>query len=253
MPQQSQTRNWFAWLLVISFSSSCFAGARHFTSIYEATTSAPGTFEIENWVTWERMSDPVHADQVAFRHEVEIGISDRFQASIYLADWSYTRAAHDSGWTFSDAALELIYNFTNPVINPVGLSVYQEIKAGDRLLEWESRLIAQKNLGRLILAYNATLEAVWEGNDLAERTGEFQQAIGASYEISPQMSVGLELLHEFVFPGWDDDRHTRNVFVGPNVSYRRGSWFVTVTGLVQATSTKGEPDFQLRTIFGIAL
>jgi hypothetical protein len=96
-------------------------------------------------------------------------------------------------------------------------------------------------------------EAVWEGNDLAERTGEFQQAIGASYEISPQMSVGLELLHELVFPGWNDDRHTRNVFVGPNVSYRRGSWFVTVTGLVQATSTEGEPDFQLRTIFGIAL
>jgi hypothetical protein len=41
------------------------------------------------------------------------------------------------------------------------------------------------------------------------------------------------------------------MFVGPNVSFRHGSWFVTVTGLAQATSTPDEADFQLRTIFGI--
>jgi len=41
--------------------------------------------------------------------------------------------------------------------------------------------------------------------------------------------------------------------VGPNVSYRRQNWFVTMTALTQATDTKDEPDFQLRTIFGIAL
>ena len=109
------------------------------------------------------------------------------------------------------------------------MSIYGEIKAGDRLVELESKLIAQKNLGPLILAYNATLEALWEGNDLAQREGEFSQAFGASYEISPPISVGIELLHEFVFPEWRDEEKIRNLFVGPNVSYRRGNWFVTVT------------------------
>ena len=114
-------------------------------------------------------------------------------------------------------------------------------------------MIAQKNFGPLILAYNATLESVWEGHDLAEREGELSQALGASYEFSPRISAGLELLHELVFPEWRDNGHIRNFFVGPNVSYRTRNWFITVTALAQATDTEGEPDFQLRTIFGVGL
>ncbi|HST31409.1 MAG TPA: hypothetical protein VLK27_11290, partial [Chthoniobacterales bacterium] len=140
---------------------------------------------------------------------------------------------------------------TNPVLDPIGLSIYQEYKGGDRLFEWESKVIAQKNLGRWILAYNATLEAVWEGEGLDEHEGELSQALGASYEIYPQLSVGLEFLHEFVLPDWRDDEKIRNVFVGPNVSYRRNQWFVTVTALAQATDTEDEARFQLRTIFGV--
>jgi len=138
------------------------------------------------------------------------------------------------------------------VIDPIGLSIYQEIRGGDAFIEWESKLIAQKNLGLLIFAYNATLEAVWEGNGLAQREGEFSHAIGASYEISPRLSVGIELLHEFVFPKWQN-KTIRNVFVGPNVCYRRSSWFVTVAALAQATSTAEEPDVQVRMIVGIGL
>jgi hypothetical protein len=238
------------FVAVILPSLSCLGGARHFGFIYEVPTSAPGSFEFENWVTWARTTDPEHSDQVAFRHEIEIGVTNRLQASIYLADWFYENAPGNSGSTYSDSAIELIYNLTNPVIDPIGLSVYQEYKAGDRLFEWESKLIAQKNFGPLILAYNATLEAVWEGKGLSEREGEFQQAMGASYEISPRISVGLELLNEFVFPEWQDNERIRNVFFGPNVSFRHQSWFVTVTALAQVTSTPDEADLQLRTIFG---
>jgi hypothetical protein len=80
-----------------------------------------------------------------------------------------------------------------------------------------------------------------------------QQALGASYEISLRISVGIELLHEFVFPDWRDAGRIRNVFIGPNTSYRHGNWFVTVTALAQATDTHDEADFQVRTIFGIGL
>ena len=230
---------------------SAFAGVRHFTFLYEALTSPPGSIESENWVTWANVDNPESADDVAFRHEIEIGITDRFQASVYLVDWSYHNDSATSGFKYSDTGVELIYNLTNPVIDPVGLSIYQEYKGGDRLFEWESKLIAQKNFGRWIFAYNATLEAVWEGQGLTEREGEFSQALGASYEIYPQLSVGLEFLHEFVFPDWRDNEKLRNVFVGPNVSYRRNQWFITVTALAQATDTEEEPNFQLRTIFGI--
>lgn len=232
---------------------SSLGGARHFTFLYEATTSAPGSLELENWITWQHATGPGRFDQVDFRHELEYGVTDKFQASIYLTDWFYGSDPEHSGFTYSDTAIELIYNLTNPVVDPLGLSIYGELRVGDRLIELESKLIAQKNFGPLILAYNATLESVWKGNDLSEREGELQQALGASYEISPRISVGIELLHEFIFPDWRDEERLRNVFIGPNASYRHGNWFVTVTALAQATDTPGEADFQVRTIFGIGL
>src|SRR5205814_3731266 len=242
------------WILVPAFSTSVlFGGVRHFTFLYEAPTSARGSLELENWISSQRITEPDRSDEVDFRHELEYGVTDKFQVSVYLADWFYENNRGGSSFTYSDSAIELIYNLTNPVDDPIGISIYGEIKAGDRLIELESKLIAQKNLDPLIFAYNATLEAVWEGSDLAEREGEFSQALGASYEISPRISAGIELLHEFVFPEWRDEEKIRNLFVGPNVSYRRGNWFITVTALAQATDTDDEPDLQVRAIFGISL
>src|SRR5207302_6890930 len=45
---------------------SAFAGARHFTFIYEAATSPPGSFEIENYAT-TRFNDGF--TDANFRHE----------------------------------------------------------------------------------------------------------------------------------------------------------------------------------------
>jgi hypothetical protein len=235
------------WILPIT---TALAGVRHFTFLYEATTSAPGSIELENWITWKRVTNSEQSDQIGFRHEIEIGVTDHFQASIYFVDWFYERDRNHSGFNYSDSPIELIYNLTNPVIDPIGLSVYQEIQVGRQHFELESKLIAQKNFGPLILDYNLTLEAEWEEQGLQERQGELQQAVGASYELSPRISVGLEFLHEFVFPDWRDEEKIRNVFVGPNIAFRRQNWFVTVTALAQATNTPDEADFQLRTIFG---
>jgi hypothetical protein len=242
-------------LLSILSAASAFGGVRRFTYVYEATTSAPGGFDLENWVTWRTHTPDDHDfDQVDFRHELEFGITDRLQLAVYLADWIYQDGSQveSDGFAYSDSALEVIYNFSNPVIDPIGLSIYQEVKVGDQLVEWESKLIAQKNFGPLIVAYNATLEAVWEGEGFAEREGELQQALGLSYEISPRLSIGLELVQELVFPEWKDDDRATNFFAGPNVSVRAGRAFVTVTALAQAPQTTDEPDFQLRTIFGVA-
>jgi len=233
----------FALFVSALTTSTTLAGVRHFTFLYEAPTSAPGSIELENTVTWGHRSN---WNDVFIREELEIGITDRFQLGIYPLDWSHHS---DGGFEYNGGAVELIYNLSNPVIDPVGISLYEEISAARQHFESESKLIAQKNFGRWILDYNVTLEAEWESKGFEEQSGELQQALGASYEISPRLSVGVEFLHEFVFPDWRDK--ITNVFVGPNISYRRHSWFVTVTALAQTTDTSDEPNFQLRTIFGI--
>jgi hypothetical protein len=230
--------------------TSAFAGARHFTFLYEAPTAAPGSFEIENYATTRFANGFTDA---VFRHELEIGITEHFQASIYFANWDYTRSRENRGAHYDSSSLELIYNLTNPVTDPVGVSLYQEISAGRRALESETKLIAQKNFGPLIFAYNLTLEAEWEDKGLREHNGEVQQVFGASYEISPRISVGAEMLHEILLPAWHSAESENNFFLGPNASYRGDRWFATVTALAQTTRTGGEPDYQVRLIFGVSL
>jgi hypothetical protein len=236
------------FLLALTIQTS-FAGARHFTFLYEAPTAAPGSFELENYATGVFRDAKFRG--IDFRHELEIGLTDHFQASLYFANWHYDY--EERAFAYDTASVEFIYNFTNPAADFIGLSFYQEIGAGRRASESETKLIAQKNFGPLILLYNFTVEAEWEGKGLHERNGELQQAIGASYEVTPRISFGAELMHEIVLPEWERDESDTNLFAGPNLSYRADRWFATVTALKQITNTEDEADYRLRLIFGISL
>ncbi|MEP6603106.1 MAG: hypothetical protein ABJB69_04070 [Spartobacteria bacterium] len=244
-------RKLFLSILCLSILPAvAFGGARRFTFVYETPTTAPGKIEVENWVTWKTHTPADSSfDQVDFRHEIEFGITPRLQAAVYIADWFYADDRDHSEVGYKASALELVYNFSNPVTDPLGFSVYEEIKAGDHLFELESKIIAQKNFGRWVVAYNATLAATWEDVDLAQRSGEFAQSAGISYEISPRWSVGGEVLHEVAFPDWSESGESV-AWLGPNVSVRVGSWFATVTALSQVTDVADEPNFELRTIVG---
>lgn len=224
------------------------AGARRFTYIYEATTGRAGTFDVENYFTFASHTPDDHGfREASFRHELEFGLTDKLQASIYVADWQYQRG---EGASYTGSAVELIYNLTNPVTDPVGLALYQEYKFGRRLFEWESKVIAQKNFGPLVVAYNLTLEAAWEDEGLREHSGELQQALGVSYEVNPHLAVGVEAIHEIIFPDWER-AHRGVFFAGPNVSVRAGQVWATVTALAQVTNAGDEPGLQLRTVFGV--
>lgn len=228
------------------------AHTRHFTYLYEATTSARGELELENWVTWTgSRAENAHFNGFAFRHEVEFGITDRFQLSLYAADWTYVDDPknHQHGSRFQDAALEAIYQLSDPASDLIGSALYAELRGGDRFVELEAKLILEKDVGPWIFAYNATFEAEWEGEALRERAGEFSQALGISRRFGRRFYAGAELLHEVDLPDWN--RTARSVVAaGPNVGFRLGRWFATATPLFQLTRIASEPDFQTRLIIG---
>ena len=240
-----------AAMLLLS-ASSAEAGARRFTYVYEATTSAPGSFEGETWVTWKTSpKEERRFNAVDFRHEIEFGITDRLQAAIYVADWGYREdpGANEHGFSYQDSAIELIYNMTNPTTDLLGSALYGEFRGGPDELELESKIILQKNLGRFVFAYNATLEAKWEGERFEEKGGEIAQSLGVSYEVTPSFLVGAELLHEIELPDWSEAGDSI-VYGGPNLSYRRDNWWVTLTPLAQLTDLSSEVAVQTRLIFG---
>jgi hypothetical protein len=67
--------------------------------------------------------------------------------------------------------------------------------------------------------------------------------------VSPAFLIGAELLHEIELPDWSEAEDSV-VYGGPNLSYRRDNWWVTLTPLAQLTDISSEVDVQTRLIFG---
>lgn len=234
-------------LLALMAVSSLHAADRRFAYLYEVTTAPKGTVEFETWATWKKIGD---ADKFDIRHEVEIGLTDRIQLGLYLADWTHRDPSFGGKSTeYTGSAIEVIGNLTDPVTDLLGSALYGEIKAGPDLLKLEGKILLQKNFGPLVAAYNGTIEAEWEGEDLNEEVGELAQSFGLSYQIAPWLTAGAELLHEVELPDWSKGPDSV-VYAGPNISVRYKQISAVLAPLAQLTNVDGEPDLQTRLIFG---
>lgn len=241
-----------AGLLAILLTPPAPAGERKFTYVYEATTEEPGEIEYEQWITWKTNKGADGSfDRIEFRHEIELGLTEHLQLGLYLADWRYQdgRSVSDDGVEYRNTAVELIYNLSDPTLDLLGSALYGEVAVGPELFKLEAKLILQKNFGNWTSAYNATIEAEWEGSHYEEDKGAFEQTLGISYQVSPNLTLGGELLHEIEMPDWShiDDSV---LYLGPNASFRTEDWWLTVTPLVQVTDVDAAVAFQVRLIFG---
>lgn len=243
---QPTLRTFAAAILALGLSTVAHATDRRFTYSYETTPAAPGSFEYEQWFTWKHGDD---FDQYQFRHELEFGITDRLQLGIYLFDWEHEKEDGESETKWEGSAIELIYQLTDPNKSFLGSALYFEAGASDEEAVVEGKLLLQKNFGPLIAVYNLVVEAEWE-DGYEEEVGVWENTFGLSYEINPSFFVGLEALHEIEFEDWSE-AGDHVFYVGPNLSFRKGNVFATLTGLFQATDVEGEADTQLRIIAGI--
>ena len=162
--------------------------------------------------------------------------------------WRWQEAGGVSETSYHDTAIEGIYNIFNPNEDPFGLSLYGEVAVGDDLLEIESKVLLQKNIGPVALVYNLIVESEWEEDGLSEVKGEWANTFGLSYQLNPRYSFGVEAFHEMEISDW---KHAEDsaVYLGPNVSGSVGPAWLTIAGLWELTDT-GEPDFQLRALTG---
>jgi hypothetical protein len=243
-------------LLFISllFTSPLQAGDRRFTYVYETTTTEKGQLEVENWVTWKTgVEEGMRNHGFDFRHELEYGITDKLQIGVYVADWNVVSTPTGGNIaTYNDSAIEIIQNLTSPETDFIGSALYGEVRLGEQNFAMEGKLLLQKNFGPMVVAYNAVVESVWEGEhpgSYNQSTGTLEHSLGASYQLSPHFLLGGEFQQAVDITGWKTPGNGF-VYVGPNASIRYGRYYLTTTAMIQATALTGEADFQLRMIFG---
>jgi hypothetical protein len=110
-------------------------------------------------------------------------------------------------------------------------------------VELEEKLILQHNFGeRWILAANINTEQEWEFEaEDTESEGVLEFTAGLSYKINEFWSVGLEGRNHREFPEFEEQEHSA-WFLGPNVHYGNGKWWVTLTVLPQIAGTPDTAD-----------
>jgi hypothetical protein len=239
-----------------------FGGEPDFGYVYTAQTEEAGETELSLWAT-DRLGKS-SGDYAAqdYRLEVERGITDRFQASVYANFAGHQvrgmlpefEPAH-RGLAFQGVSAEFIYAVREPRNGRVGFALYAEPGwariqkvSGQKSTEYELELkaIVQKNFAhdRLVWAANLTFEPEWE-REAAEVGGpderdwekelNLEVASGLSYRATPKLWLGVEGRYHSVYPDWTHGLHRENyaIYAGPTVHYSSGEWSVTATWLPQ--------------------
>jgi len=248
----------FLAVLVVTtvFSDACaVADPRPFTFTYDAYPVGRGAAEYEQWVTFTtRKGSERGFHEFEVLHELEYGISDDLDIGFYFLRWKYEDSAQEDGAKYDGGAVELIYTLLNPAKDHFGLALYSEIAIAENELEFEQKLLVQKDIGKWIFAYNLILETEIDGVFDSRKENEVEGVIGHALGITSAVArvwfVGGELSVESKLADWSKYENT-TAYLGPTISYQGGGhWWVTVTPAYQITGEDEEADWKIRVIGG---
>src|ERR1041384_6904544 len=152
-------------ILLLSFLTSVFissfaiADPRPFTLTYDAYPIGQGAAEYEQSITSNFHKGSEHGfRQFEFLHELEYGISDNLDLGLYFLRWNYDDSREQDGAHYDGGAVEFIYTLLNPAKDRWGLALYNEIAVAGDEVEFEQKVLVQKDVGKWIFAYNLILE-----------------------------------------------------------------------------------------------
>lgn len=240
-----------AAVILFIFSINSKAQDRFFARTYTSNVLPKGAVDIEFWHT-SRMGHEGHFFHAQVqRIELEFGLGNNIQTSVYFNRYQTRFSETADGTTVSNElgfSNEWKWKLSDPSANKIGFAIYGEwgVKGGDEL-EFETKLILDKYVGKNLFAFNGVFEFEkefeWNGNKLDaggwEAPVEFD--LGYQYFVKPTLGIGFEIRnHNEMVPGngWEHSV----IFGGPTVNFRNNKWFIIVNyqpqwGNVRKTDT----------------
>jgi hypothetical protein len=240
-------------------TAQVWAGETMFGYLYTTDTTPAGHWEYEQSQTlrWGKVKGDYTA--VDLRNEFEYGVTDKFQASVYInSSYIRTRDSYDmempdmpvtdkDAFNVNGTSIELIYRLLSPYTDGFGLALYAEPElsvrnkeTGDDRIEraLEFRIILQKNFfdDKLIVAANLMTEPEWEKDNEGvvqkELWGEL--TLGATYRVAPKWYAGFEFRNHMEWPDMNLGHQEHSAyFLGPSVHYGSQSFWAQLTVLPQ--------------------
>jgi len=241
--------------ILLAFTTIAHADPRPFTFNSDTNPVGKGQGEYEQWVTYRHRTDEDNSyTRLDFRHEFEYGLADNFDIAVYFANWRYEQTNDGTRTHYDSSSVELVYY--HPIEDIVDLGFYNEITVGDGEVEFEQKILVQKDVGNWTFVYNLIFETEIEGTFKKDADTEVEGVLGHTFGVSyvppqtPGLHFGAEALIESIYEDWNDYEHTV-YYGGPKFGYMSGNhWWFTVTPLFQLSSVDDEPQLLVRLIAG---
>lgn len=235
----------FLILFSLSFNSYSRADERPFPYTYTSDVLKKNTRDFEVHTNF-RLGRENFYSRIENRFEYEVGVTDKFQAALYLNFQNVTSEntlnnTYNTEFEFKGISTEFIYQLSNKYTNSFGFAPYMELTLNTREVELETKLIFDKKIGRsFTLALNMNAEYEWAYNPLPEKTEKelaLDVFLGGSYQATQNFSFGFEAKNHNPIPEGKGLEYS-SLFFGPNVSYRGENWFATLTWMHQLPALK---------------
>jgi len=233
-----------ALLLGMTVAASANATERHFGFGYESAVLNPGLAQLEPWTT-------VHAGRVDYFSQLDarlgfqLGLARNLQAGLF---WNVSSTARDVqiidaglksrliSTDFQSFSAQVKYKLSDPTADALGSALLVEGYAGPTLVGYEGRVIIDKQLGSLLLAFNLVTAGTEQLDRQSRFVGSFGATAAAGYFLTPNFVASLEARNENGFSSGFD----RSVlYLGPTVSYASTRVWLTLAVQPQIVAFKG--------------
>lgn len=226
-------------MFLVFGTMSARAQDRYFARTYTTNVLPSGNVDLEIWHTSRFGHEGQYFHAMDQRMEFEVGLGGRLQTAFYLN--RYQVSASDSTGSIAQSSEigfsnEWKWKLTRPT-SQTGVALYGELGVKGDELEWESKIIVDRNFGKNLLAFNAVYEleaeAKWENgrNKFEVENTPLEFDLGWMYNFSPSLGAGLEIrnLNQLSDGSWKYSL----LSAGPTINYRGNNWFVILNYLPQ--------------------
>lgn len=241
--------------LVIALSASLVNQAqdRIFTYTYQSTVLNKGQRELESWNTLSTGREDFYV-RYDNRTEFEIGLGRNLQTAFYLNLSSKTSTVMDD--TVKSLSTENEFGFSNewklklldPVAHAVGLALYAEVGIASNEFELEGKVILDKKIGHLTIAFNGVYEYEfapyyknnklnWESEQKLDGLLAFAWSFGTRFHLTQENTFKNVLL--------DGELTHSALYSGLGMSYSQDKFWLNFTVLPQVASFKGSTNATL--------
>jgi len=231
-------------LVALTLSTSAPAAERHFGFGYESAVLSPGLAQLEPWTT-ARLGRVDYYNRLDARLGFQLGLLRNLQAALFWNVASTTEDFHLQGATnasrlsateFQSLSVQLKYKLYDATTDTLGCALLLDGQAGPSLVGYEGRLIVDKQLGSLLLAFNLVGGGVEQLELRSRFVASFGATAGAGYFWTPNWVTSLELRNENGFSGELD---YSVLYLGPTVSYASSRFWLTLAVQPQVVAFEG--------------